>query len=90
MAGIRKRLLTSDLAGWRMAGPGGFHRLSNGILESYGGPGIFWYAHEMFEDFVLSVAWRITHPDDNSGSSARPAAFRESPAGDRPRLRGAN
>ena len=47
MAGIRKRLLTSDLAGWRMAGPGGFRRLSNGILESYGGPGIFWYAHFM-------------------------------------------
>ena len=79
MAGIRKRLLTSDLAGWRMAGPGGFHRLSNGILESYGGPGIFWYAHEMFEDFVLSVAWRITHPDDNSGVFLRVPPLSESP-----------
>jgi hypothetical protein len=67
MAGIRKSLLTSDLGGWRMAGPGGFRRLPDGIVESYGGPGLFWYTCEVFEDFVLSVAWRITQPEDNSG-----------------------
>jgi hypothetical protein len=79
MAGIRKCLLTSDPAGWRMAGPGGFRRIPDGLVESYGGPGLFWYAHEMFEDFVLSVAWRITHPDDNSGVFLRFPPLSESP-----------
>jgi hypothetical protein len=57
-----KVLVDIDPAGWRMAGSGGFRRIPDGLVESYGGPGLFWYAHEMFEDFVLSVAWRITHP----------------------------
>jgi Domain of Unknown Function (DUF1080) len=62
-----RRLLTGDLAGWRMAGPGGFRRLPDGSIESYGGSGLFWYADEVFEDFVLTVAWRITRLEDNSG-----------------------
>jgi hypothetical protein len=87
MAGMRNCLLTSDHAGWRMAGPGGFCRLPDGIVESYGGPGLFWYAHEIFEDFELSVAWRITRPDDNSGRFLEvSAALRQSPASDRARL----
>jgi 3-keto-disaccharide hydrolase len=76
---MRKRFLTSDYAGWRMAGPGGFSRLPDGIVESYGGPGLFWYAHEVFEDFVLSVAWRITRPDDNSGVFLRFPPLSDSP-----------
>ena len=62
-----------------MAGPGGFCRLPDGIVESYGGPGLFWYAHEVFEDFVLSVAWRITRPDDNSGVFLRFPPLSDSP-----------
>jgi Domain of Unknown Function (DUF1080) len=62
-----RRLLTGDLAGWRMAGPGGFRRLPDGSIESYGGSGLFWYPDEVFEDFVLTVAWRITRLEDNSG-----------------------
>ncbi|MEK9285606.1 MULTISPECIES: DUF1080 domain-containing protein [unclassified Bradyrhizobium] len=50
-----------------MAGLGGFRQLSDGIIESYGGPGLFWYAHEAFEDFVLTIEWRIARPEDNSG-----------------------
>jgi hypothetical protein len=79
MAGMRNCLLTSDHAGWRMAGPGGFCRLPDGIVESYGGPGLFWYAHETFEDFELSVAWRITRPDDNSGVFLRFPPLSDSP-----------
>jgi 3-keto-disaccharide hydrolase len=78
-AQMRKRFLTADHAGWRMAGPGGFRRLPDGIVESYGGPGLFWYAHEAFEDFVLSVAWRITRPDDNSGVFLRFPPLSDSP-----------
>lgn len=62
-----RSLLNPDLAGWRMAGPGGFRRTSEGAIESFGGSGLFWYADAMFGDFVLSVEWRIAHPDDNSG-----------------------
>ena len=79
MAGTRKCLLASDHAGWRMAGPGGFSWLPDGIVESYDGPGLFWYPYEIFEDFVLSVAWRITHPDDNSGGFLRFPPLTDSP-----------
>jgi hypothetical protein len=63
-----RRLLASDFeAGWRMAGAGGFRRLTGGIVESHGGPGLWWHAGEAFEDFRLSVEWRITGAEDNSG-----------------------
>jgi hypothetical protein len=69
------RLLLSNLDGWRMAGAGGFRRLSHGVVESYGGPGLFWYADEVFADFVLSVEWRIARPEDNSGVFVRAPAL---------------
>jgi hypothetical protein len=88
---IRVLPLLSDLGGWRMAGPGGFRQLPNGIIESYGGPGLFWYAHEAFEDFVLTIEWRITLPEDNSGVFLRapPLSASPQPAIER-RLRSAN
>ena len=61
------RLLQSDLAGWRMAGAGGFRILPEGGVEAQGGPGLLWYAETSFADFELAVAWRIIRPDDNSG-----------------------
>jgi hypothetical protein len=60
-------LLSPDLTGWRMAGSGGFSCRDNGIIESYGGSGILWYADAVFADFLLRVAWRLTGSDDNSG-----------------------
>lgn len=33
-----RTLLTSELAGWRMAGPGGFRPLGEDVMESHGGP----------------------------------------------------
>lgn len=59
-------LLTPAMAGWRMAGDGGF-RPSDGGIESYGGPGLLWYAEREFADFVLRVRWRLTNGHDNSG-----------------------
>lgn len=61
-----RSLLTPDLAGWRMAGSGGFKPSEAGI-QSYGGPGLLWFAEQEFEDFVLRVRWRLTNPHDNSG-----------------------
>jgi hypothetical protein len=60
-------LLTSDLAGWTMAGDGGFRALADGVIESCGGSGLLWYAAEAFDDFVIETEWRLTHADDNSG-----------------------
>jgi len=61
-----RSLLTPDLAGWRMAGSGGFKPSESG-MESYGGPGLLWFAEQEFENFVLRVRWRLTNPHDNSG-----------------------
>jgi Domain of Unknown Function (DUF1080) len=72
-------LLTAGLAGWRMAGRGGFHELGNGLIQSYGGSGLFWYAQEQFADFVLSVEWRTSALEDNSGVFLRIPALLDSP-----------
>jgi hypothetical protein len=75
----RERLLRFDDPGWRMAGPGGFRALSAGAVESYGGPGLFWYASQSFQDFGLSVEWRLSAPEDNSGVFVRFPALAHSP-----------
>lgn len=74
-----RSLLTPDLAGWRMAGPGGFWWVAEGVLESHGGSGLFWYADEVFEDFVLQAEWRITRREDNSGIFIRCPALGDDP-----------
>ncbi|HEX9466373.1 MAG TPA: DUF1080 domain-containing protein [Alphaproteobacteria bacterium] len=61
-----KSLLTPELTGWRMAGAGGFSPKEDWI-ESFGGPGILWYADQEFADFVLRVRWRLVDGHDNSG-----------------------
>jgi hypothetical protein len=73
-------LLTAGcLPGWRMAGPGGFRTISDGVVESFGGPGLFWYAAEVFEDFVLTVEWRLSSLEDNSGVFLRCPPLTDSP-----------
>jgi len=77
-----KPIFTGDLAGWQMAGSGGFV-VNNGILESQGGIGLLWYTREEFKDFLLKVDWRATHPDDNSGVFIRfPALSSSNPQAD--------
>src|SRR5690606_10008554 len=60
-------LLSEDLSGWKMAGRGGFRPVSNGAIESHGGPGLLWYEAQMYENFILKVEWRTMRGDDNSG-----------------------
>ncbi|HEX6958433.1 MAG TPA: DUF1080 domain-containing protein [Ferrovibrio sp.] len=55
------------LQDWRQAGPGGFRALGNGVVESFGGSGIYWYAAETYADFKLLIEWRVQQPTDNSG-----------------------
>lgn len=74
------RDLLQDLDNWRMAGPGGFRRLADGSVESHGGSGLFWYTAAAFDDFRLSVEWRILHETDNSGVFIRIPPLTNSPA----------
>ena len=67
-------LLTPGLTGWRMAGAGGFAP-NEDFIESFGGPGLLWYAAEEFADFVLRVRWRLTSGHDNSGVFIRVPAL---------------
>jgi hypothetical protein len=60
-----------DLAGWRIAGSGGFRAVAEGVIESHGGPGLFWYANQAYDDFVLTVEWRLASRDANSGVFVR-------------------
>jgi hypothetical protein len=63
---LLKPLYTGTLAGWQMAGSGGFLQVFD-ILESTGGPGLLWYTREMFADFVLELEWQYADRTDNSG-----------------------
>lgn len=63
--------LLSDISGWKMAGAGGFREVGDGVVESFGGSGLLWYAGAIFEDFRLTVEWRLTNDDDNSGVFVR-------------------
>ena len=60
-------LLSPGLVGWRMAGAGGFSCRGDGVVESYGGSGILWYAEAQYDDFILHAAWRLSGSEDNSG-----------------------
>jgi hypothetical protein len=58
---------SGGLAGWKMAGSGGFIELGGNIIESDGGIGLLWFAGKQFTNFVLRVDWRASAFDDNSG-----------------------
>jgi type 1 glutamine amidotransferase len=55
-----------DLEGWSQAGPGRF-AVRDGALESEGGMGLLWYRERRFRDFVLTLEWQVSRPEDNSG-----------------------
>jgi glucose/arabinose dehydrogenase/PKD repeat protein/type 1 glutamine amidotransferase len=55
----------TSLAGWTMAGPGGF-AYAGCELMSYGGLGMYWYKNQSFRDYSLKLDWKMAG-DDNSG-----------------------
>jgi hypothetical protein len=74
---------SGGLAGWQMAGFGGFIELGGNIVESVDGIGLLWYTRQQFTDFILRVDWRASAPDDNSGVFIRfPALGSSDPAND--------
>lgn len=60
-------LFDGSLAEWKNTGPGGLRILPGGVLETFGGVGLQWYAQREFSDFVLRVDWRSFRVEDNSG-----------------------
>ncbi|WP_020384954.1 ThuA domain-containing protein [Kribbella catacumbae] len=54
-----------SLAGWRMAGPGGFAYAGCEIM-SHGGLGLYWYQADSFRNYSLKLDWLLAG-DDNSG-----------------------
>lgn len=71
------------LAGWQMAGTGGFMELGGSIIESVDGIGLLWFTKEQFDDFILRVDFRLNSPTDNSGVFIRiPALGTNDPAND--------
>ncbi len=59
--------LPLDTPDWRAAGMGGFRAVSPGVVESDGGPGVYWYTAGRFDDFDLMVEWQASAKEDNSG-----------------------
>ncbi len=58
---------TGGVAGWKIAGSGGFIELGGNIIESFGGIGLLWFTGKQFKNFILRVDWRASTPTDNSG-----------------------
>ena len=71
--GTVERLLTMRnnrfvLDGWQHQGPGGFTLDSTaGVLKSYGGMGLLWYAAKEYADFTLELDFRCADSATNSG-----------------------
>jgi hypothetical protein len=77
------RIGNGSLAGWKMAGSGGFIELGANIIESAGGIGLLWFTQEEFDNFLLHVEWRASDITDNSGIFIRfPALGSNDPAND--------
>jgi hypothetical protein len=68
-----QRLLTMRnnryvLDGWEHQGPGGFTLDETaGVLKSYGGMGLFYYAAKEYADFTLELDFRCADKTTNSG-----------------------
>lgn len=60
----------ASLDGWQQCGPGQF-TVIDGALVASGGMGMLWYSKEPFKDFKLSLNWKVSEADDNSGVFVR-------------------
>ena len=56
--------------GWSQCGPGAFE-IADGQMTATGGMGMLWYSREKFRDFRLTLQWKVTAADDNSGVFVR-------------------
>lgn len=58
--------------GWNHYGPGYFELdPETGVLTSHGGMGLFWYAAQEYDDFVLDLEFKCASAETNSGVFVR-------------------
>jgi hypothetical protein len=55
-----------DLTGWKHVGPGGL-RVENGLLRTYGGMGLTYWADGAVSNSVIRIVYRMRDKNDNSG-----------------------
>ncbi len=60
----------TNLHGWKMCGEGKFV-LDNNLIISEGGMGLLWYTKKKFRNFILTVDWKTSAREDNSGVFVR-------------------
>ena len=59
-----------DLTGWKHAGPGSF-TVADGELHTDAGMGLLWYSEKQFGDFTLTLEFKVSRKEDNSGIFVR-------------------
>ena len=59
-----------DLTGWKHAGPGSFE-VKDGELHTVDGMGLLWNTHEMPQHYKLSLEFKTSRKEDNSGVFVR-------------------
>ncbi len=59
-----------DLTGWKHAGPGSFE-VKDGDLHTVDGMGLLWHEMEMPQHFKLSLEFKTSRKEDNSGVFVR-------------------
>ena len=58
--------------GWAHTGPGYFELVSEEkAMVSRGGMGMLYYCDRKFKDFELTLEWKVSKPEDNSGVFVR-------------------
>lgn len=60
----------TNLEGWKHVGNGNF-TVENGQLKTQGGMGLLWYAKQKFSNVHMSIVYKTTYPDSNSGVFVR-------------------
>ena len=60
----------TDLTGWKHAGPGSFE-VKDGELRTVDGMGLLWSTREMPEHYKLSLEFKTSRKEDNSGVFVR-------------------
>ena len=56
--------------GWTQAGPGSV-KVVDGVLQTDGGMGLFWYNKQEFGDFDLKLQYKVSAANNNSGVFVR-------------------
>jgi hypothetical protein len=57
------------LDSWKMADPGRFVVVGDGVMRTEGGMGLLWYSARRYRDFILCLEWKAASSNDNNDNS---------------------